>query len=127
MDLGFSKIIYYLKLLEKKWNEDKFKKFVRSVLPKDVLSLTVCRANTHSRARHQYMLDYIVLDELKEQQPINSNTLVVKHEERDNTSDSNKGKEGEAKITHSLIETCVGLFRKCGGVTIMQWILMDNI
>ena len=112
-DCGFYKIVYQSKSLEEKRNKDKCQKLVKTVLSKDVLTLSVFRANAH-RAK-QYMLAYVACDAQKEQQTSNKNAQTAEHEKHEDIihmTGPNKGDKEKVKVTHSLIETCVGLFWK---------------
>ena len=109
---GFSKMNYRSKPIEMKRNKTKFHELVMSVLGKDILTMAVCRANAH-RAR-QYMLAYMTLAKTANVQsyPNEQSTTNEQSPQTDthnNSSDqTNNSKHNE--VTHSLIESCVGLF-----------------
>ena len=101
---GFSKITYGAKPLSKKCNKTKFHELVHKVLGSAVLTLTVCQAN--ARRARQYMLAYMTLEGQSRSQ--SSKTQHPTTENKDNQTTVKQ----EIKVTHTLIEKCVGLFRK---------------
>ena len=103
---GYSKLNYRAQPLSLKQNKSKFHSLVESVLSSKVLTLSVCRANA-CRAR-QYMLAYETLattSESDQSQPTHD-SLSTK------TSINSKNNDTKHKVTYSLIEKCVGLYRK---------------
>ena len=111
LNWGFSKIVYRLKPLEDKRNKNIFQGLVRSVLAKDILTLSVCCSNVH-RAR-QYMLAYVAIEEHKKYQSIvnsqqpNNAQYNIKVEGKPTLS-----QHDNTNITHALIENCFDLFCK---------------
>ena len=107
----FAKIVYCSKPLEDKRNKNKFQGLVRSVLAKDILTLSVCCSNVH-RAR-QYMLAYVAIEEHKKYQSIvnsqqpNNAQYNIKVEGKPTLS-----QHDNTNITHALIENCFDLFCK---------------
>ena len=98
---GYSKVIYRSKPIEEKKSKIKFQGLVRSVLSKDILTILVCQANA-CRVR-QYMLAYIALQKQQQLQPSNNNNEHTSQGKHHQNND-------DLKITHTLIEYCVGLF-----------------
>ena len=103
-DWGYSKTIYRSKPLSMKRNKTKFHELVDSVLGREVLTLAVSRAN--SRRARQYMLAYKVLAEAEHGQYQHTSTGT------DATEKQNEDNKANIKVTHSLIEKCVSLFRR---------------
>ena len=71
--------------------------------------ISVCRANAH-RAR-QYMLAYIALADAESEK----NPQIINDTNTNSNTDSssnNTGSKKSIKVTHSLIEKCVSMFRK---------------
>ena len=109
-DWGYSKTVYRSKPLSEKRNKSQFHSLVDSVLSNDVLTLSVCRSNAQ-RAR-QYMLAYMTLD--KQQRSCHTsfdNTATVEHTQT-KQADTKLAVKQELKVTYTLIEKCVDLFRK---------------
>ena len=101
---GHSKLIYRAKPLTEKRNKSQFHDLVKQVLSSDVLTLDVCRSN--ARRARQYMLAYMTLKAESESQQI-------KAEQPQTECKPPQAKiKQEVKVTHSLIEQCVGLFRR---------------
>ena len=104
-DWGYSKIAYRSKPISLKQNKSKFHSLVESVLSSKTLTLSICRAN--ARRARQYMLAYMTLaaTDTEQSQPTH-------HSQASNTHKTTAKEESTTKhkVTHSLIEECVGLF-----------------
>ena len=104
---GFAKLTYCGKPIGLKWNKSKFHSLVKSVLSSKVPTISICRAN--ARRARQYMLAYMTLKEAEKDQ-----NQVTQHDNTHNTTPNETVsiKQEKQKITHSLIERCVGLYRR---------------
>ena len=113
-DWGFSKMSYCSKPIEMKRNKTKFHKLVMSVLSRDVLTVAVCRANTH-RAR-QYMLAYMALTETANNQSYPNSDQTTNKQTQQHSDDNQHQQQttdiNRKGITHSLIEKAVWVYFK---------------
>ena len=110
-DWGCSKLTYRAKPISLKHNKNKFHKLVDSFLGKEVLSISVCRAN--AQQARQYMLTYATLAAKttnQNQSAEQNNTTTEAEKPKDETT--KKEHNEVTKMTHSLIEKCVGLYRR---------------